>query len=49
MNWMTILLIGAALLIGLKLLVKTLKFFSVLAIVALVAGAIWLWTHGMFR
>jgi hypothetical protein len=42
-----ILLIGAALLIGLKLLIKTLKFVSILAIVGAAMLAFWLWQHGM--
>ncbi|HYH02887.1 MAG TPA: hypothetical protein VEC37_07280 [Bacillota bacterium] len=47
MNWMWILIIGVALFIGLKLFLKTLKLISIIAIVAVVMGAFWMWQHGM--
>jgi hypothetical protein len=47
MNLMEMLLIGVVLLIGLKILVKTLKFVSILAIVGAAMLAFWLWQNGM--
>lgn len=47
MNWMVILIIGVVVFIGLKLFLKTLKLISIIAIAAVIMGAVWLWQHGM--
>jgi predicted tellurium resistance membrane protein TerC len=47
MKWMEMLLIGAVIFVGLKMLLKTLKVVSIITIAAVAMILFWLWQNGM--